>query len=239
MINTLKKVARLVPGLRWAYRKAYNLSLRLKSPEEVFTDIYRNNKWSGSDSVSGIGSDAVQTKVIVERIPSLLAEIGAGSVLDIPCGDFFWMQGVDLAGVTYVGADIVQDIVDANMRRYAKPGVEFRRLDLTSDELPRAELVLVRDCLVHLSYEDIWRAIRNIRASGARYLLATTFPHRSNTNIPTGRWRPLNLQAPPFDFPAPQLLINEGCTEADGKFTDKSLALWRVDDIPDPTGPRR
>jgi len=27
-------------------------------------------------------------------------------------------------------------------------------------------------------------------------------------------------------------LLNENCTEGDGAFGDKSLGLWRVDDIP-------
>jgi len=27
-------------------------------------------------------------------------------------------------------------------------------------------------------------------------------------------------------------LINEGCTEGDNLFTDKSLGLWRLEDMP-------
>jgi hypothetical protein len=232
MISMLKSAARRVPGLRWAYRKAYNLSLRMKSPEQVFTDIYRNNKWYGTDSVSGVGSDAVQTSVIVERIPRLLEEFSVKSILDVPCGDFFWMSRIDLAGVSYLGGDIVQDLVDRNSARYGKPGVEFRRLDLISDDLPAAELILVRDCLVHLCYEDIAAALENVSRSGATWLLATTFPGRENRDIPTGRWRPIDLQAHPFNFPEPLCLVNEGCTEAGGQFHDKSLGLWRIGDIP-------
>jgi hypothetical protein len=236
MMSMLRRAARQVPGLRWAYRKAYNLSLRLKSPEQVFTDIYRHNRWFGTDSVSGIGSDTVQTAIIVEAIPVLLRELGVESMLDVPCGDFFWMNRIDLAGTNYVGGDIVQEIVDRNIRDYQRQGIAFRRLDLISDDLPRADLVFVRDCLVHLSYDDISLALRNICGSGATYLLTTTFPGRSNRNIPTGRWRPLDLQAAPFNLPAPLRLINEGCTEGNGQFHDKSLALWRVRDVDEALG---
>lgn len=231
MTSKLRNAARKVPGLRWAYRKAYNLSLRLKSPEEVFTDIYRHNKWFGTESVSGVGSDATQTQVVVAKLPALLRELGVRSVLDVPCGDFFWMGKVDLGGIDYVGGDIVQDIVEGNRKAHGKDGVAFRRIDLIVDALPKADLVLVRDCLVHLSYDDIDRALRNICNSGATYLLATTFPGRGNCDIPTGRWRPLDLQAAPFHLPAPLRVINEGCTEAGGQFHDKSLALWRVSEV--------
>jgi hypothetical protein len=231
MIRILRSAARQVPGLRWAYRKAYNLSLRMKSPEQVFTDIHRHNKWFGTDSVSGVGSDAVQTGIIVDRIPRLLEEFQVKSILDVPCGDFFWMSRIRLDNVSYVGGDIVQALVDKNNAEYARPGVSFRRIDLISDELPKADLLLVRDCLVHLSYGDISRALGNICRSSATYLLATTFPGRTNQDIPTGRWRPLDLQAAPFGFPAPLRLVNEGCTEAGGQYRDKSLALWRVEDI--------
>jgi hypothetical protein len=46
-----------------------------------------------------------------------------------------------------------------------------------------------------------------------------------------GQFRPLNLEAPPMSLPAPMLMINEGCTEGDGKYQDKSLGLWRMLDI--------
>jgi hypothetical protein len=59
--------------------------------------------------------------------------------------------------------------------------------------------------------------------------LTTTFPGcASNEDIVTGDWRPLNLQLAPFNLPAPDLLINEQCTEGGNLFADKSLGLWRL-----------
>jgi hypothetical protein len=46
-----------------------------------------------------------------------------------------------------------------------------------------------------------------------------------------GKWRPLNMQLPPFNFPNPICIINEKCTEGEGEFKDKSLGLWRLKDI--------
>ena len=102
----------------------------------------------------------------------------------------------------------------------------------TRDPLPRADVLLCRDALVHLSFADIRRVLRNVRASGTAYLLTTTFPgHAVNEDIVSGDWRLLNLEHAPFAFPPPRALIVEGCTEGSGRFADKSLALWRVEDL--------
>ncbi len=41
-------------------------------------------------------------------------------------------------------------------------------------------------------------------------------------------WRALNLQAAPFDFPPPDRVIVEPCSELDGACSDKSLGLWNI-----------
>jgi hypothetical protein len=111
---------------------------------------------------------------------------------------------------------------------YADARHRFLVLDLTRDELPPADLLLCRDCLVHLSYPDSRRALANVVRSGIPYLLATTFPAAAvNEDIVTGDWRMINLEAAPFCFPPPLQVLNEGCTEAGGLFADKSLGLWR------------
>jgi hypothetical protein len=153
-------------------------------------------------------------------------------MLDIPCGDFYWMQQVDLDGVDYVGADIVADLVKQNALRHQRPNVHFRQLNLLTDKLPQADLVFCRDCLVHLSSRHVSRALRNICDSGSAYLMTTIFTGvQHNSDIATGEWRKLNFELPPFSFPPPLLVINEQCTEEEGIYPDKSLGLWRIADI--------
>lgn len=69
------------------------------------------------------------------------------------------------------------------------------------------------------------KALKSIRESGSRYLLTTTFPGK-NRDIVTGQWRKLNLQADPFNLPAPLKLFSEQCTEPGGE--DKALGLWAL-----------
>jgi len=205
----------------------------LRSRRRKFTEIYEREHWTSPESQSGPGSTLAQTRVVREMLPRLVEQLGVQTLLDIPCGDFHWMQSVPLDSCAYTGADIIDRLVQANNERYARPDRRFLVLDIVRDRLPRAELVLCRDCLVHFSYRDIHRAVRAIKRCGAAYLLTTTFTDRpTNRNIATGRWRPLNLQGPPFSWPAPLLIVNEECTEFGGRFSDKSLGLWQVSRLP-------
>jgi hypothetical protein len=72
-----------------------------------------------------------------------------------------------------------------------------------------------------------------VKRSGARWMPTTTFPDGpANRDIEDGNWHVLNFRHAPFLFPAPLTVISEGCIEAGGDYTDKSLALWRMADLP-------
>lgn len=234
LLRKVKRIARRIQPLMDAYHKVTGLRIAGKSADEVFCGIYLNNGWGGSASISGKGSDLDQTAALSVRLPSLFNELGVRMVLDVPCGDFHWMKNVDLSGVSYIGGDIVEALVEKNRSSFSTERVSFTRLNLLTDDLPEADLVLCRDCMVHLSYEDVFAALNRIAESGARYLLATTFPARNkNCDIVTGQWRPLNLQLEPFCLPEPIQVIIEGCTEDDGEYCDKSMALWSMESLRD------
>jgi methyltransferase family protein len=235
MFDWSKRVLKRTPllGSRLSHlARHYRIrALKARSAEEIFTDIFQEYRRRGYESASGTGSDLTQTSQIVAALPALFAEYRIHSMLDIPCGDFHWMRSVDLGGVSYVGADIVRDQIAQN-QQYATDGITFRQLNLLEDPLPRVDLVFCRDCLVHFSFEDIFRALRNIATSGSRVFLTTTFPGRSsNVPIATGEWQPLNLEQGPFWLPRPITLITEGCSEVDGAYADKALGLWKVSEL--------
>ncbi len=224
------------PGGVRAYRRlraaAHARGVGLPDKGAVFSAIYRDNGWGDPESVSGRGSTLAHTAVIRRELPALLAALGARSLLDAPCGDFNWMRHVDLGGVEYFGADVVAELVARNRREHGRPGRTFVVADLTRDRLPAADAVLCRDCFIHLSLRDIRRAVVNFKRSGARYLLATTHARVGEyEDIPTGGWRSVNLQLPPFDFPAPLRLVVEN------EELGKCLGVWRLDELPVP--PRR
>ncbi len=202
------------------------------SPAEVFDDIYRTNRWNDPDSRSGGGSNLQQTEAVREALPGLFRRYGIRSFLDIPCGDFHWMSHVDLSAVNYLGGDIVPDLIAGNTGKHGSDRIHFAVMNLMSDPLPPADLLLVRDCLVHLSFADIASALANIKRSSVRYLLTTTFVDvAENQDIVTGQWRMLNFKKAPFHFPEPLELIDEKCTES-RESRGKHLGLWEVSSLP-------
>jgi hypothetical protein len=202
------------------------------SISDTFTQIYHSNLWAGADSVSGQGSGPDQTAEIAAHLPGLLKQFHVRTLLDLPCGDFNWMSRLDLDIDAYTGGDIVAEVILKNQRIHAGDRRRFMHLDITSHDLPGADLVFCRDCLVHLSYEDIFKAFANIKRSNITYILTTTFTgFAANHDIVTGDWRPLNLQQAPFHLPQPMAFIEEKCSEGGGAFSDKGLGLWKVMDI--------
>lgn len=196
-----------------------------------FARIYTNNIFGSPESRSGSGSTMEQTAYIRQALPELFRELGIKSILDVPCGDFHWMQHMDLSGVHYIGGDVVPEIVEKNNQKYGTQSKEFKTLNIITDDLPKTDLILCRDCLVHLNFESGLAAIQNFKRSGAKYLLTTTFTERTVNEELFGIWRVLNLQLPPYSLPKPVKMINEKCTEASNRFTDKCLGLWDLSEI--------
>lgn len=199
--------------------------------EKVFTHIRQVNLWQSAESVSGRGSELSCTATIRTALPGLLQELGVTSILDAPCGDFNWMRTVPLDGITYTGLDVVAAVIEHNQTRYATDTIQFQVADITRAALPPVDLILCRDCLVHLPLRAGYRALRQFQQSGSTYLLATTYPTTTvNRDAPVGSWRSLNLCRPPFNLPAPLQLLPDPSDDT-GANPDKSIGLWRLADL--------
>jgi hypothetical protein len=207
----------------------HRLRWRVISREAVFTQVYESAAWGSAESGSGTGSDLRATADVRERLPELLTRLGATSLLDAPCGDFNWMRHVELPVQDYYGVDIVPSVIMENQRRFGDSHRHFAVADLTSDKLPRADVILCRDCLVHVSFEDAALILENFRATDATWLLLNTYPEVfRNRNQFTGRhWRRLNFRLPPFNFPEPVESFPDG-----GDVDPSQLTLWRLQDLP-------
>jgi hypothetical protein len=199
-----------------------------------FQRIHDSNLWGAAESSSGLGSEMDATAVLRRGLPRLLARLGVTSLLDAPCGDAGWISQSGLE-VHYVGIDIVPDLVERLRTAAAAAGDiggDYHLADITHDSLPRCDAILCRDCLVHLSFANIERAVVNFQRSGATWLIATTFPGwQANLDCEDGDWRALNFERAPFSWGAPVELLNENCTEAGGGWRDKSLGVWRLSDL--------
>ena len=71
------------------------------------------------------------------------------------CGDFF--IGKDLVKMTesYIGADIIPEVIKSISATFKDLNVNFICIDSTRDKLPNSNFLLLRQVLQHLSNKDI------------------------------------------------------------------------------------
>ena len=239
-MSILKSLISLFPGgkklaERHSYRRRTRRLERIGDTEDRFTAIYEQNKWRNEESRSGEGSTLEYTENIRREIPILIERYGFKTILDAPCGDYNWFQYIKRNQDTqYIGADIVDPLIQSNQQSFGNEKTRFAHLDIIRDKLPDADLWLCRDCLFHLSYADIFAVVKNFLDSNIRYLLTSTHPESDrNIDIPTGHFRLINLELPPFGFCKPILTIDDWI---EGKPV-RQLALWEQQDLAGVTAP--
>ena len=192
---------------------------------DTFSDIYRGNRWNGTDSLSGPGSGAVATKLLRDEILRLVRELGVQTVIDAACGDGYWMP--DLPG--YVGVDVAPEAIHRARKR--NPGRTYLVGNVATMKLPSADLVIIRDAIQHLSLADGLATLASIVRSRPRYLLASTYVGGQNVDIVTGDCYSPDLTAPPFSMGEPERLIFDGYTYHDPEAVRdpaKHLGLWSL-----------
>jgi hypothetical protein len=174
------------------------------SIKQRFAAIYHSNYWDDTHSLSGSGSNLKSTKRVIKQLPVLIKKFNINSILDAPCGDFYWMKNVlNKVNVNYLGGDIVGKIVNSNNSKYKSKKINFTKINIISDALPSAQLMICRDCLFHLSNDSIKLFLDNFLNSNIKYLLTTTHYNNAdfkNTDIKDGNFRLLDLFSAPFNF---------------------------------------
>ncbi len=201
------------------------------SKEDAFEKIYDSNFWGSSESKSGPGSQIKSTESVRKSLPKLIEKYDIKSILDSPCGDYNWMKTVDKKDAKYIGGDIVPKIIKENNKKYKNENTSFEVVDITSSNIPKVDLIICRDCLQHLSQENVKKALKNFKDSGSKYLLVTNYPWTlENYDIKDGDFSTLNLCQKPFGLPSKPLeKIKE--TSISGNCVDKYLYLYKLDDI--------
>jgi hypothetical protein len=193
--------------------------------KEIFTGIFRENKWNCAESASGAGSTLGWTKNLRAGLPILLKGLNIKTFLDVPCGDFNWAKEVDWGDAHYIGGDIVESLIEKNMELYEDEMTSFKQIDLSNDELPKADIILVRDCLMHMSVDDAAKCLKNIRKSQIKYILASTYPNNKKNNFSFRTSASLsrhNLEAEPLNLNKPILYLND----SNRHVPEKLLGLW-------------
>ena len=213
--------------------------------KQIFTALYNTNGFGSLESKSGPGSTLEKTKTLTPFIIDVIKKYNIQSVTDFPCGDLNWVNGIWPQINQYVGCDIVENCIKDNQAKY--PTGDFRCLDLSCDEIPAADLLIVRDVLGHQPIEVALQMVENILKSKCKYLLSTTWAKktgdnwtqcqqgeilRENQGVNFGGFYPVNLMSSPFNFPLAEEFHKEDVFVDDHEAGyAKTLALWDLSKI--------
>jgi hypothetical protein len=132
--------------------------------QTTFQRIYRHQMWGtdGSQFFSGVGSRGPVAAVYVDTmVPIIAAHLSEpnsnATIVDLGCGDF-WVGArllEQLPSAKYIGCDVVPELVENNRKTFASNRIQFRLLDIVSEDLPMGDICLVRQIFQHLSNQEI------------------------------------------------------------------------------------
>ncbi len=141
---------------------------RAKKPwptKDVMQQVYEMKLWGGAafDFYSGNGShDSQIIKPYLDDIISFLnSHDNSLIVCDLGCGDFNIGKHLTKYTRRYIAIDIVEKLIDRNKTLFKENNLEFHCLDITEDELPKGDCIILRQVLQQ-SNSEIQKIIKKL-----------------------------------------------------------------------------
>lgn len=187
-----------------------------RSNREIFSSTYRNYLWGRKQGdfnfYSGDGSHNPEViDEYIREVSSFIAEFKSPPVVvDLGCGDFHIGSQLCKYAKQYIACDVVPEVIEANMSRNDLTNVSFRVLDAAKQELPKGDIVILRQVLQHLSNSDVRNVLQRIQGN-FQYLIFTdhqpldlewtpNLDKQTGPNIRTEFGSGLDLNQAPFNL---------------------------------------
>ena len=233
----IKKRFNLYYWLRKIYVSKIFQSLPIKKKyirKLVFTSIFKSKHWVQKNdnlkiintSVSGHGSntETLQSKNLINCMIKFIDKFNINSILDIPCGDFLWMNQVMKIRpeIRYQGIDIVNQIIKNNKNKYIHKNIEFKCEDILSFKTDKKfDLLLMRDFFIHINNSEIQIILDKIKKWNINYFASESYSVEKNFDVLTGKHRKINLKINPFNLSNPIYSFNDF-------EKDKNILFFRI-----------
>jgi hypothetical protein len=153
--------------------------------EAVMNQIYELKLWGGTafDFYSGSGSH--DEKIINPYLYSIIYFLETHHksliVCDLGCGDFNIGKHLTKYSKKYIAIDIVENLINRNKKLYQEHNLEFHCLDISKDELPHGDCIILRQVLQHVSNTETQNIVKKIAVY--KYIILTE-------HIPMGNFIP-------------------------------------------------
>lgn len=180
--------------------------------QAVMSQIYTQKLWGkGSGNFySGDGShDEHLVNPYIEVVSNFLQSFELPLIVcDLGCGDFNVGKQLVPFCKGYKAVDIVTELIDFNRQIFTQDNLEFFCLDISSDTLPSADCIILRQVLQHLSNDEISNILNKLTEYSC-VILTEHIPEgqfQANKDIIAGQGTRLKLQsgvdilASPFQF---------------------------------------
>jgi len=143
--------------------------------KDVMEQIYDQSLWGGKefDFYSGIGShDPMMVNIYVKTVTDFLkSHDHKMTICDIGCGDFNIGQHIFKYSKKYFAIDIVEELIERNKIKFKTKNLEFLCLDIANDVLPKADVIIIRQVLQHLSNNEIQQILNRLKT--CKYIILT------------------------------------------------------------------
>ncbi len=180
--------------------------------KEAMAQIYNLNLWGGKKGTYYSGEGSHKSELVAPYIEELTKFLKSFKkqliVCDLGCGDFNIGNQIYNYTQKYIGVDIVPELVAFLRESYSNEKLEFLCLDIAKDALPKADCIILRQVLQHLSNEEVGELL--FKLVDYKYVIFTD-------HIPLGDFEPnkdivsgqsirikkrsgLDLLSPPFNM---------------------------------------
>lgn len=198
----------------------------------VMEQIYEQRFWGGKDSDFYSGEGSHNSKIIQPYIDALTRFLKSNNsqltVCDLGCGDFNVGKALFPYTKIYIGIDIVEDLIERNKQLFKADHLTFKCLDISQDDLPKTDCVIIRQVFQHLSNQEIQQILDKL--SVFKYLILTE-------HIPVGKFTPnidiiansqnrlkynsgVDVLAEPFNFKVKKIqVLNEVVLDNNSRIT--------------------
>lgn len=178
----------------------------------AMTQIYEQHLWGGKafDFYSGEGSHdpEIVTPYLTAISTFFQSHHNKLTVCDLGCGDFNIGKQLIKYTSKYDAVDIVENLIERNKANFKEKHLTFHCLDISEDQLPQADCIILRQVLQHLSNSEIQRVVKKL--TNYRYVIVTEHipsdPFTPNKDIISGQGTRLkhnsgvNLLETPFNL---------------------------------------
>lgn len=178
----------------------------------VFDSIYQTGEWgkdSNNEGTSGSGSSLDNAKPYFYFLQDFLKEKNITSVVDAGCGDWQFSRFINWDNINYIGYDASKIVIEKNTKAFAKKNIRFIHENFINTDMPKADLLIMKEVLQHLSNENVHSALKQL--SKYKYVIIVndvdpiTFK-AANLNIRDGEYRLLDVTTNPFNIKGQKIL---------------------------------